>query len=262
MSTCISERGEYSHHTPDDAHVCTRCHVLDEDAVIQELKRLREERAQFDAWAEQLRYERRLLGSARMTLDLICDPENTHQSELQIRLLREEAGRTAQRIVDEIGHPVTDEPALGPEFRERIAELEAQLAELTRERHEATARLEGSRQFIEDETNRFHARVAELQAVVEAAREVVYCWKAGRLDHYVGIAENTLSVAVDALAASDDPSVERQLTPTDPPRCSIHPELMMLIDVIGYRCQACGRTANRNVRFGPHEHAEASHGRS
>jgi hypothetical protein len=108
----------------DDTYVCTRCFTLDEDAIIEELKRLREERAQFDAWAEQLRYERRLLGSARMTLDRICDPENTHQSDLEIRLLREEAGRTAQRIVDEIGHPVTDEPALGPEFRERIAELE------------------------------------------------------------------------------------------------------------------------------------------
>ena len=129
MSTCISEHGEYSDHTLDDSYVCSRCHVLDEDAAIEELKRLRQERAEFDAWAEQLRYERRLLGSARMTLDLICDPENTHQSELEIRLLREEAGRTAQRIVDEIGHSVTDEPALGPEFRERIAELEGELSQ-------------------------------------------------------------------------------------------------------------------------------------
>jgi hypothetical protein len=43
VSTCISRHGEYSDHTPDADYRCTRCHVLDEDALINELVRLRQE---------------------------------------------------------------------------------------------------------------------------------------------------------------------------------------------------------------------------
>jgi hypothetical protein len=65
--------------------------------------------------AKQLRYERQLLGFARMTLDLIAAGDSSRWDQV-----RAEAEDIAQRIVDEIGHPVTDEPALGPSFRATI----------------------------------------------------------------------------------------------------------------------------------------------
>lgn len=44
MSACISQHGEYSDHILDELHTCTRCHVLDEDALRAELtERLRAE---------------------------------------------------------------------------------------------------------------------------------------------------------------------------------------------------------------------------
>lgn len=66
----------------------------------------------------RLRYERRLLGVARMTLDLVnaCGDD-------RLPAARVEAGEIAQRIVDEIGHPVTDEPALGPHYRDTLADI-------------------------------------------------------------------------------------------------------------------------------------------
>lgn len=71
---------------------------------------------------QQLRYERRLLGAARMVLDLVAagDPSRWEHA-------RQGAADVAQRIVDEIGHPVTDEPALGPELRERVERAEVEL---------------------------------------------------------------------------------------------------------------------------------------
>lgn len=73
-----------------------------------------------DEELERLRYERRLLGWARMTLDLVAagDPSRWEQA-------RREAEDVAQRIVDEIGHPVTDEPALGPGLRAERDALKA-----------------------------------------------------------------------------------------------------------------------------------------
>lgn len=72
-----------------------------------------------DEELEQLRYERRLLGAARMVLDLIADGDPARWEHA-----RQEAGDIAQRIVDEIGHPVTDEPALGPGYRATIERLQ------------------------------------------------------------------------------------------------------------------------------------------
>lgn len=74
----------------------------------------------------QLRYERRLLGVARMVLDRQAEYPNLHQVDRE--RLAAEAAEIAQRIVDEIGHSVTDEPALGPHYREQIAALRAELA--------------------------------------------------------------------------------------------------------------------------------------
>lgn len=41
MSACISSAGEFGSHVLDDAYSCTRCFVLDEDALTAELLRLR-----------------------------------------------------------------------------------------------------------------------------------------------------------------------------------------------------------------------------
>lgn len=79
-----------------------------------------------DAKIARLSYERRLLGWARMTLDLVAadDPDRWAQA-------RREAADLAQRIVDEIGHPVTDEPALGPSLRAERDQAEATIARVT-----------------------------------------------------------------------------------------------------------------------------------
>lgn len=79
------------------------------------------------AWhaAERPTYERRLLARARMVLDLVAagGPERWDQ-------VRDGAGTIAQAIVDQIGHSVTDEPALGQSFREERDQLKATLAEV------------------------------------------------------------------------------------------------------------------------------------
>jgi len=41
MSTCISRHGEFGSHEPDDAYVCKLCGVLDEDGMVDELRKLR-----------------------------------------------------------------------------------------------------------------------------------------------------------------------------------------------------------------------------
>lgn len=41
MSACISREGEFSDHVDDDEYVCRRCGVLDEEALLGELRRLR-----------------------------------------------------------------------------------------------------------------------------------------------------------------------------------------------------------------------------
>ena len=66
------------------------------------------ERARDNAYAEreQLRYERRLLDAARLTLDLVAAGDESRWPQA-----RREAQDLAQRLVDEIGHPVTDDRA-------------------------------------------------------------------------------------------------------------------------------------------------------
>ena len=41
MSTCISQHGEYSAHTPDGHYTCTMCGAQDVDALLAEVERLR-----------------------------------------------------------------------------------------------------------------------------------------------------------------------------------------------------------------------------
>jgi len=75
----------------------------DHDEVLLRLTKLENEN-------QQLRYERQLLGQARRTLDEVS--EQTASS-----VIRKRAEDMAQRIVDEIGHPATNEPALGANLR-------------------------------------------------------------------------------------------------------------------------------------------------
>lgn len=89
---------------------------------------LREELDRANVEVVELRYERNILGYTRIILDRAAEYENL--SPVDKPILRREAANLAQRIVDEIGHAVTDEPALGPELREEIARLTAQLAEV------------------------------------------------------------------------------------------------------------------------------------
>lgn len=70
----------------------------------------------------QLRYERQLLGAARRLLDQLDDQPLSAP-------MRKAAADLAQRIVDEIGHSVTDEPALGPSYRDKLARIRAILDE-------------------------------------------------------------------------------------------------------------------------------------
>lgn len=49
MSTCISRHGEWSDHILDDAYTCTRCLVLDEDALVDELRQARSRLAEVEA---------------------------------------------------------------------------------------------------------------------------------------------------------------------------------------------------------------------
>lgn len=86
----------------------------------------RERAEQAEAEQDQLAYERRLLTAARMVLDQVAaaDPWEDWDG------VRQGAQDVAQRIVDEIGHSVTDEPALGPSFRQQIIECAERVAEL------------------------------------------------------------------------------------------------------------------------------------
>jgi hypothetical protein len=77
--------------------------------------------ASLEAEVRQLRYERQLLGHARRLLDEVA--ESGGRAPSAMFGLRERAADIAQRIVDEIGHPVTDEPALGPGMRDQLARL-------------------------------------------------------------------------------------------------------------------------------------------
>lgn len=89
-------------------------------AAEQACERLRELLSEAKAEVERLTYERRLLGFARRVLDLVADEE---QHAYEATHIRTQAADIAQRIVDEIGHPVTDEEALGPGLRDENANL-------------------------------------------------------------------------------------------------------------------------------------------
>jgi hypothetical protein len=101
-----------------------------------------EQRVRAETAAEHA-VERRLLGFARMVLDRQAEYANLHPVDRDH--LAAEAADVAQRIVDEIGHPVTDEPALGPSYREQITQLTANLAAMTSRAESAEAMYDQAR---------------------------------------------------------------------------------------------------------------------
>ncbi len=70
--------------------------------------------------------QRRLLAISRMVFDGIAEGHP---------FTRDEAADLAQRIVDEIGHSVTDEPALGPSFRVEIERLQDLISRMRADYH-------------------------------------------------------------------------------------------------------------------------------
>src|SRR3954468_10950177 len=87
------------------------------DQADAEVRRLH---ALFDEAQQSLPIEqRRLLAISRMVFDGIAEGRP---------FTRDEAADLAQRIVDETGHSVPDEPALGPSFRVEIKRLGEQSA--------------------------------------------------------------------------------------------------------------------------------------
>jgi hypothetical protein len=124
IATVLREHRPPAHVTglPADEFDCCADAVL---AVVQpeldqrdaEVRRLH---ALFDEAKQSLPAEqRRLLAISRMVFDGIAEGHP---------FTRDEAADLAQRIVDETGHSVTDEPALGPSFRVEIKRLGEQNA--------------------------------------------------------------------------------------------------------------------------------------
>jgi hypothetical protein len=77
------------------------------------------------AWIRSMLPGYALLGHARRALDKAADRENGCTPEARVA-----AADMAQRITDEIGHPATDEPALGPDLREENQRLAAKVERL------------------------------------------------------------------------------------------------------------------------------------
>lgn len=96
--------------------------LIREDDTVAKFARI----VELEQRVDQLLYERRLLGFARRTLDAVADPDKRYTSDPVVheRLIGE-AADVAQRIVDEIGHPATDEDAAGPSLRAEVARLQA-----------------------------------------------------------------------------------------------------------------------------------------
>lgn len=68
MSICISREGEFGSHVLDDAYTCSRCLVLDEDAMIADLRGLRARLAEALAEVERLRGENERLTFSKQKL--------------------------------------------------------------------------------------------------------------------------------------------------------------------------------------------------
>jgi uncharacterized protein (DUF1778 family) len=96
-------------------------------ALSQRDAELRRLHTLFDEAQESLPIEqRRLLAISRMVFDRHAEGDT---------LSRDDAADLAQRIVDEIGHSVTEEPALGPSFRVEIRRLQDLISRMRADYH-------------------------------------------------------------------------------------------------------------------------------
>ena len=71
--SCISRSGEFSEHKVNDEYVCTRCHVLDEDAIIEELHKVRNELATMKQVHASV-HKAEIAEVVREIVDLATDP--------------------------------------------------------------------------------------------------------------------------------------------------------------------------------------------
>lgn len=145
--------------------------------------------AHFIAGHPDAQVDARHLAATRAVLDALAQDGRLVPADEYAALTR--------RIVDEIGHPVTDEPALGPGLREQIAGL---TADNTRLRQQIEP-VEKHAEQVEILYNTIRRENARLRPVVKAAK----AW----LESLAGLVgdttpeEDALAAAVDAL---DDPA--------------------------------------------------------
>lgn len=92
MSTCISRQGEFGSHILDDEHTCTRCHVLDEDAQREELRKLRAANAELAISNDALTFQ----ANAAKALD----PDSELIMVHELRLLRDQRQQVLARHAD------------------------------------------------------------------------------------------------------------------------------------------------------------------
>lgn len=221
MSKCISRHGEFSEHTLDANHVCTLCLVLDEDALIEELRQARESVASLTAENERLRADGDGMLEANVRLR---DERDAARAEVEYRKateadLRAENERLRAHILDIDAHAtpygdIPDEPgwvgtylltagalhrALG-KIGHSAPSCDAEamrdhlLAERDSQLKAARAVGDGAQQLCA-ENERLRAQVSSLRELESAART----WRACVAGLILGSHEKPLVAAVDAL---------------------------------------------------------------
>lgn len=87
MSTCISRHGEFGSHDLDELHTCKLCHVLDEDALREELRKLRAANSELaisnDALAFQANAANADLSQLRAELVMLRADEEHSNSDIE-----------------------------------------------------------------------------------------------------------------------------------------------------------------------------------
>lgn len=147
MSGCISVHGEYSDHILDDLHTCTRCSVLDEDALRADLARLREE-------IERL---------ANVILEIPGEPGSEGSAvDVAIRIIQETRSRYASSgawaEAERARVEIAELGASNASLIRRVADLESQLAEAQRDETAAIA----DRDEYHDIADKLAAAIARL----------------------------------------------------------------------------------------------------
>jgi hypothetical protein len=156
MSTCISRHGEYSSHELDDTFVCARCAMLDEDAIVAELQRLRQLKG---AHMEMIRGANEKIEELRTQ---VADLEKAWRYEVsRVDLMGNQRGRIqdlCHRTALPFAHfGVVDQYVLAADILEALAydpmsaaAVDA-LSTSQRDRQEATCGSCGGARWVDDE---------------------------------------------------------------------------------------------------------------